>query len=132
MGENPENVVIFLIPVAAVIAIGALLSVIGYARERRREREALYRHETARAALEKDRMDADAFQAFLREEVQRPHRARIEAVKLFGLVCALLGVGMVFGMRNVEELPVRGIGWMPAGMGVGALLYAFVLARREP
>jgi hypothetical protein len=95
------------------------------------EREALYRHETARAALEKDRMDAAAFQEFLREESMRPHRARIESVKLLGLICALAGAGMLLGMRNVEEVPVRGIGWLPVGIGAGALAYAFVLARRE-
>jgi len=127
-----DNAVIFLIPVASVVALGAFFSVVGYARERRKEREALYRHETARAMLDKDRMDAGAFHAFLREEALRPHRARIETIKLIGLVCVLAGAGLLIGMSNAEEPPVRGIGWLWGGIGLGALLYAYVFARREP
>ena len=131
MNGNPETAVIFLIPVASVVALGAFFSVVGHARERRKEREALYRHETARAMLDKGTLDARAFEVFLREEAQRPHRARIETMKLIGLVCLLGGLGMLVGMRNVEEIPVRGLGWMPAGIGAGCLLYAYALARRE-
>lgn len=132
MTQEPEMTVILLIPVAGVIAIGAFLSVVGFARERRKEREALYRHETARALVEKGRMDVEQFQAFVRDETLRPHRARLESVKLAGLVLALAGVGLLVGMRNVDELPARGIGWLPTGIGLGALIYAYVLARRQP
>jgi hypothetical protein len=127
-----DTTAILLMPVATVVALGAFFSVVGHARERRKEREALYRHETARAMLERDRLDAAAFEAFLREESLRPHRARLETVKLVGLVFVLAGVGLLIGLRAVEEVPVRGIGRLPAGIGAGALLYAYVLARREP
>jgi hypothetical protein len=129
--QNPDPF-IFLIPVATVVAVGAFLSVVGFARERRREREALYRHETARALVEKGAMTTEQFHAFLREEAMRPLRARLENVKLFGLVTALAGVGLMIGMRAADEAPARGMGWLPLGLGAGALVYAYVLARREP
>lgn len=132
MPENTDLSAILMIPVVSTIAIGAFLSVVGFARERRKEREALYRHETARALVEKGGMSAEQLHAFLRDEALRPHRSRIEAAKLAGLVCALLGVGMLIGLRNADEVPVRGIGWLPAGIGAGALLYAYVFAGRNP
>jgi len=128
----PLEVAIFLVPVATVLALGAFLSVVGFARERRREREALYRHETARALVDKGAMDAAQFLAFVREDAQRPVRARLENVKLFGFVCALAGVGLLIGMRAVDEAPARGSGWIFVGLGAGALVYAYVFARREP
>jgi hypothetical protein len=131
MQQNPDPM-IYLIPVTMVVALGAFFSVVGFARERRREREALYRHETARALVEKGAMDAAQFLAMEREEALRPWRARLETIKLLGLVCALAGVGLLIGMRAADEAPARGIGWMPLGIGAGALLYAWVLARREP
>ena len=47
-GTDLQIAIIFLIPVASVIGIFTLLAVVGWAKERRREREASYRHETAR------------------------------------------------------------------------------------
>jgi hypothetical protein len=123
---------VFLIPVAMLVALGAFFSVVGFARERRREREALYRYETARALVDKGAMDAAQFQAFEREQALRPWRARLENAKLFGLVSALAGVGLLVGMRAADEAPARGIGWLPLGLGAGALLYCWLLARREP
>jgi hypothetical protein len=132
MSDAIDLTAVLMIPVASTIAIGAFLSVVGFARERRKEREALYRHETARALVEKGGMNDELFRAFLRDEALRLHRARLETAKLVGLVCVLLGVGMLIGMRNADEVPVRGIGWLPVGIGLGALLYAYVFARREP
>ena len=131
MSDDPGLELVVLIPIATVVALGAFFSVVGWARERRKEREALYRHETARMLVEKGAMSAEQFQGFLDEEARRPRRARLEAARMSGLVCALAGVGLLIGLRAAEEPPVRGIGWMFVGIGVGLLVYAAMAARRN-
>ncbi len=132
MSESPDYAVLFLVPVATVVALGAFASVVGWARERRKEREALYRYETARLLVEKGAMSAEQFRSFVDEEARRPRRARLEAVRLGGLVCALAGAGLLIGLRAADEPPVRGIGWLFVGIGVGLLAQAYALARRNP
>jgi hypothetical protein len=130
MNESLASAVIFLIPIAGIIAIFTFLAVVGWAKERRREREAFYRHETARKLVERGEMNAEQFRTFVEEEALRPLVARREALKLGGLVLLLLGIGMLVGFMEVSDEPVRGIGWMPFGIGLALLVYAYLLAPR--
>lgn len=124
--------VVLMLPIAFTVSLAAFLAVVGWAKERRREREALYRHETARRLIEQGQMNHEQFAAFVREEAEAPLRWRREGLKLAGLVLAATGVGLLVGLGAVDDVPVRGIGWMPLAVGLVLFLYATLLAPRAP
>jgi len=135
--SNLERAVLFLIPVASVIGIFTLLAVLGYARERRREREALYRHETARKLVDHGQMNFEQFTAFERAEAERPLAARRRALSLAGSVLALAGVAFFFafelipadvgaGLRDLSAL-----GFIPFAIGVALLAHTWLSGKRK-
>ncbi len=124
------NAVLFLIPVASVIGIFTSLAVLGWSRERRREREALYRHETARKLIEHGGMDFAQFEAFQREEEERPRRARRRALSLAGSILAIGGLALFVTLRMIPPEVAPGLrelavlGFVPTGIGGVLTLYA--------
>jgi len=122
------NAVLFLIPVAGVIGIFTLLAVLGWARERRRERESLYRHETARKLVEQGQMNFEQFTAFERAEEARPLAARRRALSLAGAVLAIAGLSMFVAFRQIPPeagmRPLAVLGFIPFGIGGVLSLYA--------
>jgi hypothetical protein len=124
-----QQAVLFLIPVASVIGIFTLLSVVGYARERRREREALYRHETARKLVEHGQMNFEQFAAFERAEAERPLAARRRALSLAGAVLAIGGLAMWVAFKTVPEEAAPGLrdlavlGFIPLLVGGAVFLH---------
>ncbi len=119
-----DNTVLFLIPIAGTISLAAFLAVIGWARERRREREALYRHETARRLVDQGKMSNEELVAFLREEVERPARARRDGLRLAGVLLAALGLGMLIAMRSIEDQAARHVGYIPLFLGIPLMIFA--------
>jgi hypothetical protein len=123
---------IFLIPIVATFSLFLFLAVVGWAKERRREREAFYRHETARKLVEQNQMSAADFAAFVEEERIAQLRARREGLKLTGLVLLFCGAAFLVGFVSVEEQVVRGMGFIPFLIGAAILAYVFLLGPRIP
>jgi hypothetical protein len=130
------NAVLFLIPVAGTIGIFTVLAVVGWAKERRREREALYRHETARKLVEHGQMTFEQFSAFERAEVERPLAARRRALSLAGTLLALAGLAVLVALRQIPEETAPGVrefavlGLIPLAIGAALILHASVPAKK--
>ncbi|HEX6159550.1 MAG TPA: hypothetical protein VF111_05250 [Thermoanaerobaculia bacterium] len=107
-----------LIPVASIVSSFLALSVIWWATERRREREAYYRYELSRHMLERYADDQERFLTWLREQEIRDGLRRREVIRLVlwvllcGGLAALAGLG--FTPRD-ESL----FGWIPIGIAAG-------------
>jgi hypothetical protein len=129
---NLQYAVLFLIPVAGIIGIFTVLAVVGFARERRREREALYRHETARKLVEQGQMNFEQFAAFERGEAERPLAARRRALSLAGLVLTVGGIMFYGAFKEIppEAAPglreLASLGYIPFGIGAALLWQAAV------
>lgn len=131
-GTDLQIAIIFLIPVASVIGIFTLLAVVGWAKERRREREALYRHETARKLVEHGQMNFEQFAAFERAEAERPLAARRRALSLAGGVLAVAGLTLWLALSLINEVrDLAVLGFVPLGIGGALLVHAATAGRAK-
>jgi len=113
------------------IALCAFLSVMVWSRERRREREAYYRSEALRRAVDTAGARLEVLLDVLREEERIAMRQRREAHKVGGLVMIAVGVGMAVFLRAVDQRdpdPAYIVGIIPVLVGVALLLHAYVLS----
>lgn len=114
-----------LVPLLFLTAIFVIFTFIGVAvwsENRRREREAYYRSETLRKAIEKGGEACASVIEMMREEELRQARRRIDGLRLGGLVTIAAGAGfMVF-------LYFLGLGEFIWLAGLVALLIGLVLA----
>jgi len=142
MESRPDFALLMLlfIPVVATIGLFTWLAVLGWSRERRREREAFYRHETARKMIEAGRLDHAQFEAFLAEEAARPAAARRTSLAIAGVVLFLAGVGLRLFLEELSNGaeaapgPPPSLAWIPLFIGAALLVCAAfeaLLARRS-
>ena len=129
--QTVTNVMIFLIPLVTTVALFTYLSVVGFAAQRRREREAYYRHEVELKLAERGELTPDRLAQLRQTEDQDRWRRRREALKLAGLVTAACGAGMLLALRGTEDDAPRGVGWIPLLIGAFLLLYVYVLGARS-
>ena len=123
-----------LIPIAAVIATFAWLSVASWGEERRKEREALYRSETLKKAAEVGGPGAQAIVELLREQELLSERRRVEGIKLAGIAALAAGIGVAIFLYALEPMPGKplfAVGVVPALVGLAMLVYVFALAPRS-
>ncbi len=126
-----------ILPTVGVIAICTWLAIVGFGRERRKEREALYRYETARKLVDQGELDFARFEAFVEDEHWRAFQGRREGLKLAGWLL-LFGGSMLTG--GIAALASRTPDWMqflmisaiPEVLGLGLLLYVYLLGPRAP
>jgi hypothetical protein len=103
-------------------------------RERRREREAYYRHETLRKIADSPGTSSGAMLEILREEERIAARQRRESQKISGLVTIAAGVGLAVFLGIVDRNdrdPAYLVGLIPMLVGAAFLFYAYVLAPAE-
>ncbi len=127
-----EAMTAMLVSGVVYVALFSWLAVVGWARQRRLEREACYRHETEKKLVESGQATTDQIFMFRVEEERNRWLRRREGLRLGGFITAALGVGLVVGLRFVDtnELAVSMIGWIPFSIGAVMLLYTFVLYPR--
>jgi hypothetical protein len=116
------------------LAFFSWLAVVGWAIQRRKEREAYYRHETEKKLLERGDASAEQFLQLRREEERTRWLRRREGLKLGGLITTALGIGILVGLRFVDTgtLSLSAVGWIPLAIGLVLLLYAYVLYPEPP
>lgn len=122
------HVVTMLIPIVAIIAVFTFIAVASWSDNRRKEREAYYRHETYRKLIDGEQ-GSDQVRELMREEDRQRHRRRIEGLKLGGLVTGAVGLAlMVFLRQIVPDEQVFLVGGIPLLIGVVLLAYVYLLA----
>lgn len=134
--SSDENVVPIAIGVVAIIyvALFCWLSVIGWAKHRRMEREAYYRHETEKQLIEKGAAGARQILGLRREEEQSRWLRRREGCKVTGLITAALGAGLLVGLQMIDtgEVSIAGMAAIPLIIGAALLIYAYMLYPKYP
>jgi ferric-dicitrate binding protein FerR (iron transport regulator) len=120
-----------LLAAVYVLALAAFLSIVVWARERRREREAFHRHETVRRLIERGEMSPERLGEFLAGESSEARGRRRGALLLWAVLLLAAGIGLLLGMRGAEEPQVRGIGFLPALLGVGLLAHVALFERKD-
>ncbi|UCF32419.1 MAG: hypothetical protein JSV78_08780 [Phycisphaerales bacterium] len=116
------------------LAFFSWLAVVGWAIQRRKEREAFYRHETEKRLLEQGDASAEQFLQLRREEERTRWLRRREGLKVGGLITGAIGLGILLGLRFVDTgaLSFSAVGWIPLGIGLVLVLYAYVLYPESP
>ncbi len=120
-----NDIYIMLIAILGMVAVFAVVTVGGWAKQRRLEREAFYRAETERQLAERGQLTAADVAASREREIRERWLQRRERIKLGGFVLLALGAGMLIALRNEKD--ATDAGWIPLAIGAGALVYAFAL-----
>ena len=111
--------------VALVIALSIYLSIVGWARERRLERESFYEQEISRRMLEKEGASPEAVMAWLRDREETRARRRLDSIKLAAILCCGLGIGMLAGLRGISrDHTYWPLGFVVLMAGLALLVYA--------
>ena len=124
----------FLVVGVVWVAFFSWLTVVGWAIQRRKEREAYYRHETEKRLVDKGEVSTEQLLRLRNEEEHVRWIRRREGLKLGGLITAAAGIGLVVALRFVDTggLTISAMGWIPLGIGVVLLLYTYVLYPTSP
>ncbi|MEZ5332327.1 MAG: DUF6249 domain-containing protein [Thermoanaerobaculia bacterium] len=125
-----EDIVLNLIPIVSVICTFIFLTTLVWAKLRRRERDAYYRHELAKAMIQRG-AEGDEVARLLRKS--NPGLAeRREALKLGGFLTLALGVGFMVGFQWIPaDEPIWKLGFVPTLLGLAMLLHAFTSGRSD-
>jgi hypothetical protein len=120
----------FLLPIVTIVTVFTFVAVVSWAENRRKEREAYYRHELLRKMLESGQSTQPVLD-LMREEERAEERRRIEGMKLGGLITTVVGVGLLAFLYYFP--PTRGlflVGLIPLLVGVVLALYGYLAAPR--
>lgn len=122
------------LPLALFLAVAAsgmwaFIAVATWSDNRRKEREAYYRHETMKKITE---MPAERGLTLLLETERHSARARRETMKAAGLITSAVGVGLMIFLRGMENRePAYLVGLIPLLVGLAMLLYSYFLAPKD-
>jgi hypothetical protein len=121
------------VAVALVLSLAIHLSISGWARERRRERELFYEHETAKRMFEKEGTGAGEVDAWLRGREAERRRLRREALIFAAFVWTGLGLGMLAGLRGISRDHVYWpLGFIPLFVGLSLAIYLLFRRKETP
>lgn len=115
-----------MIPIIGSVVFFAFLSVVGWARQKRREREAYYRHEVLKKLIEQGGAGGgQQVLELMRSEAELQDRQKREARILGGLITAVIGASVMILLYIL--VPVGGVwaaGLIPFSVGAVILLFA--------
>lgn len=134
LGDAIERAAIMLVPVTFLMASGIYAAVVGFARQRRLEREALYRSDLHKKMVEEGRLTGAQLLAAKDMDRRDAWLARREQIKQIGIVMVALSLGLMgFSLFGDLDAAVRGAGFIPLALGVATLVYGrFMYPDYEP
>jgi len=119
-----------LIPVVALIGTFVFLTFWIITHQRRREREAYYRYELGRKAVEKGYVPEDKLLELLNNERRNQWLGRREGARLAGLILIALGLGLIIALGNLDDHLV-GLGSVPMFLGIALFVYGLFFAPKD-
>jgi hypothetical protein len=128
MEVNDTLALAFLI--VGAVALFSFLAVATWSDNRRREREAYYKNETIRKAMEMPGATPATVQEFVREQQALADGRRREGLKLGGLVTVAVGVGIVVFLIGKPGPRIFTLGAIPLFIGIALLGYAYFMSPR--
>lgn len=124
-----EDTFALLIPLAGMLGSFVFLIVYLWIHQKRKERESYYRFELSKHLVDKG-MGEEALLKLTEADKRGRWANRREGLKLTGLILLGIGVGLLVGLRFIEDADVWMVGYIPAGLGAGMLLYGLFMAPR--
>lgn len=119
-----------MIPVVGSVVFFAFLTVVGWAQQKRREREAFYRHDVLKKLVEQGGAGGAQALEMIRTEAQLQDRRRREARLLGGLITAAIGASvMILLYVLVPAISVWTAGLIPFTVGAVIVLFALFMPR---
>lgn len=118
-----------LIPIIGIVATFSFVGLIIWAKHRRTEREAYYRHELIKQMAEKAASE-DQLLAFMREEAKVRQLNRRQGLQVGGLITLAVGIGYMIAFQWIDD-EVWMIGAIPALIGVAMLASAFLFGAEK-
>jgi len=118
----------FMIPIVGAISLFSYLAVVGWAEERRKEREAYYRYEFRKKLVDAGEMNAQQVQDLMRYEYEIEQGRRRQGMVATGFVLSGVGLGLIFGLRFIDEPEVWMVGSIPLFIALALLAYALLFA----
>jgi hypothetical protein len=115
--------------VLGYIALFSMWAVLGWAKQRRKEREAFYRYETEKKLIDKNNVSVEQILRLRNEDEYAGWLRRREGLKLGGLITTAIGLGGLMSLRffDTDELVISPFSWIPLGIGLVILFYVYVL-----
>jgi hypothetical protein len=127
-GNGPEMFGI-LIPIVAIVSVFTFVIVIHWVDSQRKERDAFYKAETLRRVTEASGEGAKAALELMREDERLKRIHTREGMKIAGLINVGVGIGvLIFLHALLAGTAIYLCGLIPGFIGVGFLLYVYVLA----
>lgn len=125
-----SDAMIFLIPIVGSIALFSFLAVVGWAENRRKEREAYYRFEFRKKLVDAGEMNASHVQELMRYEYETDLQRRRHGLIIGGFITGGVGAGLLLGLQFIRDEAVWMVGFIPLFIGAAMLAYALVFAPR--
>ncbi|MGA2085764.1 MAG: hypothetical protein ABSG60_09625 [Terracidiphilus sp.] len=122
--------IIYLIPIVGAVAVFAIFMPIKtWIDSQRKEREAFYKAETFRRITEASGEGAKEAIELMREESRMERIKQYEGLKLGGLICVAVGIGLTILLRAMSgDARITLVGLIPGLIGVAMLVYVYALA----
>ena len=120
------NATFWLFLAAAVVASLTFVTIVVWAENRRKEREAFYRFEFRKRLVEAGKMDAESVAALARYEHELGLREGRQKLLVAGFVIVGLGVGACIGLQFIGG-SFWMLGFIPVGLGVSMLVGGLLL-----
>jgi len=117
-----------LIPMVAIVSVFTMIICGIWFGTRQKEREAFYKSETLRRITEASGEGAKAAIDLLKEEDRLKRIKAREGLKIGGVVCLGVGVGLIIFLWALVDPKVALCGLIPGLIGVALLVYTFYMA----
>ena len=114
----------------AVASLFTFIAVIGWAGERRKEREAYYHSEVLKKIADTPG-SGPAAQEYLRERQRISDRSVRGGLRLAGLIVFFAGIGLMAFLAATREGPPPQLAMIPTLVGLAVLIYGQFLAPKD-
>ncbi len=125
-----SEIMTLMIPIVVLIGGFVFVTFWMITHQRRREREAYYRYELGRKAIEKGYVPESKLLELLDNERRNQWLGRREGARLAGLILFALGIGLMIALGNLDDHLV-GIGALPMFLGIALFLYGLFFAPKD-